>query len=193
MYYFLIMKEFFEKLNKIPLSAIIIIAIIIITINIFVRFSQNAFQGANSNPAAKMFDYSQNTVDNKTKEEKPAAAKIEVSDGENVQNSEGIVWVSGFRNASDILDEIRFHVVSMKYKFHLRKIAPPSQQVVVSVSIDKYGRVSNPQVISPDTLSQNSRDLILSDLLTWQFVQIKQDGETTASFPLDLKNRLQYQ
>jgi hypothetical protein len=187
------MKEFLEKLNKIPFLTIIIIAIVIVIITIFVRLSQNAFQSADSNPAAKMFDYSKSTVNNKIKEEKTVDAKIEILNDIKVQNSEGFVSVSGFRDASDILDEIRFHIVSMKYKFHLRKITPPSQQVFVSVYIDRYGRVSNPQIISPDTLSKNSRDLILSDLLTWQFVQIKQVGETTASFPLDLKNRLQSQ
>jgi hypothetical protein len=146
-----------------------------------------------SNPAAKIFDYSETIVEIKAEVEKPITAKTEILRNVNEQNAEDIVSVSGFRYADDISDEIRFHVVSMKYKFHLHKITPPSQQVVVSVSIDKYGRVSNPQIISPDTLSQNSRDLILSDLLTWQFVQIKQDGETTASFPLNLKNRLQSQ
>ena len=103
---------------------------------------------------------------------------------------ENLVVVSGFRTAQDIAGEIRFHDVSMKYKFHLRKIAPPTEPVIVSVSINKYGRVSKPQIISPDTLSQNSRDVILSDLATWQFVQISQDGETVASFPLYLRNRL---
>jgi len=190
MYYFLIMKEFFEKLTKISPLTIIIILIIIIIVLIFMRFSQNAFDEAASNPAAKMFDYSKNAV---VKIEETPAAEIKISNNANVQNIEGIVLVTGFRDANDISDEIRFHIVSMKYKFHLKKIAPPSQQVVVKVSIDKYGRVSNPQIVSPDTLSQNSRDLILSDLLTWQFVQIKQDGETTASFPLNLKNRLQSQ
>jgi len=187
------MKNFFGKIPKRSPSVIVVIAIIIIAITIFVRFSQNAFHGAVSNPVAKMFDYSKIEVDGRIKEEKSASAKTNISNDANGQDAEGIVLVSGFRYANDISDEIRFHVVSMKYKFHLKKIVPPSQQVVVSVSIDKYGRVSNPQIVSPDTLSQNSRDLILSDLLTWQFVQIKQDGETTASFPLNLKNRLQSQ
>ena len=113
--------------------------------------------------------------------------EIEISDSNNV------VWTSGFRNAQDIAAEIRFHDVSMKYKFHIKKIIPPAEKVVVRVSIDKYGRVSNQRIISPDTLSQDSRDIILSDLATWQFVQISQDGETIASFPLYLKNRLHSQ
>jgi hypothetical protein len=78
----------------------------------------------------------------------------------------------------------------MKYKFHLKKITPPSVPVIVSVSIDQYGNTTNPVIISPDTLSEKSREIILQDLLGWKFVQIKTTGETKASFPLNLKNRL---
>jgi len=100
------------------------------------------------------------------------------------------VKVSGFRSAQDISDEIRFHIVSMKYKFHLKQVTPPSDPVVVRVSIDKYGNTTNPEIISPDTLSEKSREIILDDLLGWKFVQILGAGETIASFPLYLKNRL---
>lgn len=103
---------------------------------------------------------------------------------------DNIVKTSGFRNAQDISDEIRFHIVSMKYKFHLKKVTPPSDAVVVSVSIDNYGNTTNPEIISPDTLSEKSREIILDDLLGWKFVQILGAGETTALFPLNLKNRL---
>lgn len=103
---------------------------------------------------------------------------------------DNMVRVFGSRSAEDISDEIRFHIVSMKYKFHLKKVSPPNVPVVVSVSIDKYGNTTDPKIISPDTLSEMSREIILKDLETWKFVQILGGSETVASFPLYLKNRL---
>ncbi|MDR0304490.1 MAG: hypothetical protein LBH98_06970 [Chitinispirillales bacterium] len=185
------MNKSIEKFAKILLFTIIIIVVILIVR----RYSQYAFKCVNSNPVTKMFDYSDIAVESEINEKKNVVDKVKyLNDTDiNINNAESLVWISGFRNANDISEEIKFHAVSMKYKFHLHKITPPSQQVIVKILIDKYGRVSDPQVISPDTLSENSRNLILSDLMTWQFVQIKQDGKTIASFPLNLKNRLQSQ
>jgi len=106
------------------------------------------------------------------------------------KNTDNIVSVSGTRNAEDIAGEIRFHIVTMRYKFHLRKITPPNDAVVVRVSIDRFGNVRSPEIVSPDTLSAASREIILEDLTGWKFVQIREDGETIASFPLNLRNRL---
>ena len=107
-----------------------------------------------------------------------------------VFSEEYLVKTSGYRKAQDISDEIRFHIVTMKYKFHLRRITPPTERVVVRVSIDQFGNTSSPEILSPDTLSAAAREIILQDLKGWKFVQILGIGETTASFPLSLRNRL---
>ena len=107
--------------------------------------------------------------------------------GEEPQN---LVQVSGVRYAQDISDEIRLHIVTTRYKFHLRRITPPTEPVIVRVSIDRFGNTTAPEILSPDTLSAVSREIILQDLETWKFAQIRYDGESIASFPLNLRNRL---
>ena len=168
------------------MSVLIKIIAAVFIVMVLWRCSQNVIKDVDPNPVAKIFNYD-------IEPDTLSADNIKISRSSKTQIADDVVRTSGFRDAEDIAGEIRFHIVSMKYKFHLRKITPPTDKVTVHVSIDKYGRVSDPQILSPDTLSQNSRDLILSDLKTWQFVQIRQDGETLASFPLNLKNRLQSQ